>query len=499
MAEEPLAHKNQPPSPSADAEYDRIYDTVSETAPGRRFLEEYARRSRPAVTEVGLAAIERLQTAMRVEGGERIDLLLEMADMARAIAQARAEIAAIQQPARAGRLDNATEELDSIVQTTESATSRILAATEQIQEIGSALREIGGDMLRDRLDTQATEIYTACTFQDLTGQRIRKVIQLLRYLEERINATIGAGDSAPLQAPAVHDLPEPDLAQADVDAMMQPDAAAGEERQDATLEDISRFMLALEPLMGLHQEAAENSIGQEPETTSAEHMQDVRPELSVTDAVMAEADEVRALAHWAVEPTAPVQAKPEPSDAEPAVLAEWIVEDPLAPRPEAEPAWMILHRLEAELDADQDEPLRAVRAPPSSHAAMPADPLDALQGALEAAAIKLSQQHDAGRAPASDDADDFLFEPETRRTQSDPADVRDEPKLQEKPPQHAKATPHALGISEWDGGNFSHPALATPRTPQPVEAEAPKPARATYDPLAPLRALSDEEKIALFS
>ena len=42
----------------------------------------------------------------------------------------------------------------------------------------------------DLLDVQATEIYTACSFQDLTGQRTRKVVTVLRYLESRINAMI---------------------------------------------------------------------------------------------------------------------------------------------------------------------------------------------------------------------------------------------------------------------------------------------------------------------
>ncbi len=52
---------------------------------------------------------------------------------------------------------------------------------------------------------------------------------------------------------------------------------------------------------------------------------------------------------------------------------------------------------------------------------------------------------------------------------------------------------------EWEGGTFPDPALVTPQTGQPTEAE-PQPAERTpYDPLAPLRALSDEQKIALFS
>ena len=114
---------------------------MSETAQGRGFLEEYARRCR-LVEPASLAAIERMQAALRQGGaGERIDLLLEMADMAQTIVRMRAEIMSIKPPS--GGPFDAMEELDSIVQTTESATSHILTAAEQVQEIASTMRESG--------------------------------------------------------------------------------------------------------------------------------------------------------------------------------------------------------------------------------------------------------------------------------------------------------------------------------------------------------------------
>ena len=78
------------------------------------------------------------------------------------------------------------------MQATETATSDILACAERIQEIAWTLREQGveGEVC-DLLDAKATEVYTACSFQDITGQRTRKVIGVLRYLEDRINAMIG--------------------------------------------------------------------------------------------------------------------------------------------------------------------------------------------------------------------------------------------------------------------------------------------------------------------
>jgi chemotaxis protein CheZ len=125
--------------------------------------------------------------------------LLEMANV---IAQTKAEIAAIKPDATPGRIEEASEELDSVVQATEHATSDILAAAERIQEIAWTLREQGHKPETcDLLDDQATDIYTACSFQDLTGQRTRKVIGVLRYLESRINAMIEIWGFEPSEAP----------------------------------------------------------------------------------------------------------------------------------------------------------------------------------------------------------------------------------------------------------------------------------------------------------
>jgi chemotaxis regulatin CheY-phosphate phosphatase CheZ len=414
MSEEPLAHKNQQPSSPPDAEYDSIYATVAETAQGRRFLEEHARRSRPSETEVSLAALERMQMAMRSEGGsERLNLLLvEVAEMAEAIAQARAEIVAIKPPHSDGPFD-ATEELDAIVQTTEGATSRILAAAEQVQELAWLLRENrAGEDVAEQLNAQATEIYTACSFQDLTGQRTRKVMHVLRTLEDRINTIVGtwnkekASEQAETDDPGVTD----SLAQADVDVVMQPEATVeAEDRQDATLEDINRFMLALEPLMTLHQAAAAERDAEEKDAKilSAGPMKETRPELSVADVVMQEAEDAQGMAEWVVESATPAEAAVETAmpelptqdvaagaeleapvavmeaDAEPP-MAEWIEEAPAemqaasapmemtppssvdepqraqavetaAPKPEAEPAWMVLQRLQTTQELPQPE------------------------------------------------------------------------------------------------------------------------------------------------
>ena len=182
------------PMPLSEADYDMIESAVLETTRGRWFLAEYARRNRHADTTMLLGAIERLEASLRGEATPRLvdRLRFDLVEMANSIVRTKAEIATIKPDAdQHGKFGEATEELDSIVQATETATSEILAAAEQVQEIAWTLREQGLDpMVCDTLDARATEIYTACSFQDLTGQRTSKVIEVMRYLEGRINAMI---------------------------------------------------------------------------------------------------------------------------------------------------------------------------------------------------------------------------------------------------------------------------------------------------------------------
>ncbi len=237
----------QVPAPISEADYETIEAAVMETERGRWFLSEYARRNRHADTRIVLSAIERLEGVLRGPAqahpaGAPVDRFrVDLVDMASAIARTKAEIASIKPNAENhGKIGEATGELDSIVRATETATSDILAAAEEIQEIAWTLREQGLDSdTCDRVDARTTAIYTACSFQDLTGQRTQKVIQVLRYLENRIDAMMhiwgaqGAAaetsDSGPqpgreelLNGPA---RPGLGLDQSDVDIVMAPAAS----------------------------------------------------------------------------------------------------------------------------------------------------------------------------------------------------------------------------------------------------------------------------------
>jgi chemotaxis protein CheZ len=182
------------PAPFSDADYELIAAAVLETARGRWFLAEHARRNRHSDTKLVLDAIEKLERtfAHRPEMPETDRVRVDLVEMMNAITRTKSEIAAMQ-PAGSKRsqFDSASAELGGIVDATEKAASDILAAAERVQEIAWTLREQGVDAtVCDLIDAQATEIYTACSFQDITGQRTRKVIEVMRFLEARIEAMI---------------------------------------------------------------------------------------------------------------------------------------------------------------------------------------------------------------------------------------------------------------------------------------------------------------------
>src|SRR4029077_12486390 len=111
----------------------------------------------------------------------------ELREMSAYINQTRREIAALR-PADAGanRIMAATGELDSIVSATERATSDILNGVERIQALAHKLPKDGAvGAVSQEIQTHVTEVLTACSFQDITGQRTTKVVNTLRYIEQR--------------------------------------------------------------------------------------------------------------------------------------------------------------------------------------------------------------------------------------------------------------------------------------------------------------------------
>lgn len=122
-------------------------------------------------------------------------LKTELRALAVCIEHTKAEIAALKpKDADEDRLISVTFELDAIVSSTERATEQILEASERIESIGREIQAHVTDSYVGRLVEDISEtigtIFEACNFQDITGQRITKVVKTLKYVEARINAMI---------------------------------------------------------------------------------------------------------------------------------------------------------------------------------------------------------------------------------------------------------------------------------------------------------------------
>lgn len=190
------------PKDLAGEQYIAIEDALLSSEAGRAFLR--MRDKRAAVLAVdeyhaGLRSIRQWieQSQVKSAGDVHLDVLRrELIEMASSIRRAKTEISAMKPPDETGpgstrRINLATEELDAIVHATERATSDILNGAERIMELAQRVKKVEGMADEaEQLDVEATNILMACGFQDITGQRISKVVSTLRYLEERVDAMI---------------------------------------------------------------------------------------------------------------------------------------------------------------------------------------------------------------------------------------------------------------------------------------------------------------------
>lgn len=113
-----------------------------------------------------------------------IHVQAQVLELVEYIKQARDEISSLQpQEISDQHIPAATDELSAIVDATEDATNSFLDAAEKLGELGA---KIGGEN-EEAIGDIITQIYEASNFQDITGQRINKVVSTLQYIETSIN------------------------------------------------------------------------------------------------------------------------------------------------------------------------------------------------------------------------------------------------------------------------------------------------------------------------
>lgn len=148
---------------------------------------------------------------------DNLKLFAELESLSRYITAAKSEIAALRPDEITARhLPKATDELDAIVGATEEATNSILAAMESLENMAGELPAEQSEKLTEAV----TQVYEACSFQDITGQRITKVVTALKHIEEKVDALVAAFGDEIAKYKAVH----PDAEESKADAAKPSDA-----------------------------------------------------------------------------------------------------------------------------------------------------------------------------------------------------------------------------------------------------------------------------------
>jgi chemotaxis protein CheZ len=123
------------------------------------------------------------------EPSSRLKLYQQLLSLATYIEMARQDVAAIRPTdIQASKIPAVTDDLDAIVLSTEEATSVILDAAEKLENVASKIDGESQTIVNDAV----TRIYEACNFQDLTGQRITRVVKAVKDIEVKVEALVTA-------------------------------------------------------------------------------------------------------------------------------------------------------------------------------------------------------------------------------------------------------------------------------------------------------------------
>ncbi|MFP6748696.1 MAG: hypothetical protein VCD66_13990 [Alphaproteobacteria bacterium] len=149
-------------------------------------LVDHLRASKSAATDLGdIAGVTEILLATMRRFFNSIDTTLytEFRSLSEYIQRARSEISELRpNDLKHERIPRAGLELEAIVASTEEATGTIMDAAEETMSADPAAEGYG-----DAVNEACMRIFEACSFQDITGQRITKVVATLTYIEERLH------------------------------------------------------------------------------------------------------------------------------------------------------------------------------------------------------------------------------------------------------------------------------------------------------------------------
>ncbi len=198
---------------------------------GAEVSEAAIRAALKAELDPALSALHSFVDRRIAELSAELHASVEIADMGES--RMAGELARIQEqisqliavPAAATR--NSGLELEAVVQATEAAANTIMEAAEAIQDwvAGGGQDAAAVAVIAARVNS----IFEACSFQDVTGQRIRRAIQHLQQVETMLETMVPDGTKPDTARPtvqvatAIRTVEAPtggDLGQDDIDALL---------------------------------------------------------------------------------------------------------------------------------------------------------------------------------------------------------------------------------------------------------------------------------------
>lgn len=424
-----------------EQDYDAIREAFMETARGRWFLGEYAKRNRNADTAMVLDAVAKIEETLAAQRQPVVEDRLPEALVAirRAIEDAESAAAKAFDPTAL-----------------EASLAPIPRGVRIIKEISWRWREIGADgRICDLIDSQLASIEAACTQVSTIDPRgdLKAAFDLLKDRVEQtdVGGSAAAQAAAPVaEAPPVAEVPAAMASEAPVAFTETPQDVAPEAETAADMSDVAAEVMdvAIEPEIAESYAAVEESFAAvEDSLGDPASVAEITDELSLDAAAEAEDDAV--LARIAMEMAAP--------DPEFDEIVEPIEMEAAIPEPEPmvaeveEPVAM-----EAPIAPHVEEP---VVEEPVAEAPIAMDSLARLTDAIAEAAAEVMEQPVAAMAAAAT---------------SGAAPTASLPMPSPLPEPSLGATILASGIVQ-------------------------KPRPAAIDALAPIRRMTQAEKIAFFS